>query len=355
MLVLIDPFFKKEGEREKHGSISRTVSLREFPPDTDIYKTPPDYLVENADNLEQKACRIRTNKQGFIIGENTVNKEPADIIFFGGSTTECLYVDEDKRFPYLVGEQLGLTVFNGGKGGSNTIHSTINLLTKGIPLEPKMAIYMHNVNDLVALTKAGGYWDAPETRAIIKEQKKPSNRLGKRISNVFKSLKDLLIPNIYKKLKTIKNRKNNKAEVDEWQQYRNREVEIDLPAIEEKFDQAISGFVELARANNIEPVLMTQFNRFHPEDRYTNRSYSANSNNQQIPYLTFCTYYKAFNEKIRAIAEREKILLIDLDVQIPPNNTYIYDSVHLNEKGSELVANTIVKSLQNIFTDRSGE
>jgi len=116
---------------------------------------------------------------GFIIGpDDFMNKNDSiEINFFGGSTTECLFVDEEKRFPYLVGEMLSkkigkqIIVRNAGVSGKNTMDLTLDFIIRGIPLHPRIVILMENVNDLSQLMYTGSYFEGPNTRAIILEAK----------------------------------------------------------------------------------------------------------------------------------------------------------------------------------------
>ena len=53
------------------------------------------------------------------------------LAFLGGSTTECIYVDENNRFPYLAGrlieEQTGLKVnsYNAGRAATTPCTASI--------------------------------------------------------------------------------------------------------------------------------------------------------------------------------------------------------------------------------------
>ena len=59
-----------------------------------------------SDGLEQKPYVLRVDRQGFIMPAKIHDHPDLTIAFLGGSTTECTYVDEDQRFPYLVGRLL---------------------------------------------------------------------------------------------------------------------------------------------------------------------------------------------------------------------------------------------------------
>ena len=354
LLVLLDPFFKTHTE-----NVFRSVNLREFAPNTDVYFVPSGQDLSLSELLEKKPYRIRTDEHGFIVGnsKSVHNTKSVDIIFFGGSTTECKFVDEDKRFPYLVGEKLmdtlsreKIQVVNGGVSGNTSLNSTINLLAKGMPLQPRIVIFMHNINDLSLLTKTGDYWVAPETRAIIQKQILESPDLQWRIKGFVKSIKDLFVPNLYARVKYIMDSKDllhdsGQGVTDEWKGFREHEP-ISYDLIEKKFEQAVRSFIDLARSQGIEVVLMTQFNRFKPDDQFVRKVYNQNvfglNQDGHIDYDRFCQYYHDLNQ----IAMSENLLLIDLENEVPANSTVIYDPVHLNNKGSELVAEMIAKKLQ---------
>ena len=59
----------------------------------------------------------------------------------------------------------------------------------------------------------------------------------------------------------------------------------------------------------------------------------------------FAELYKIFNNIIRKIAQEKEIVLIDLDLLIPKTNEFIYDTVHLNNAGSILAAESISAAL----------
>ena len=54
-------------------------------------------------------------------------------IFFGGSTTECIFVEESKRFPYLLTRILQrsdgtlINSLNAGVSGNHSMHSLLSL------------------------------------------------------------------------------------------------------------------------------------------------------------------------------------------------------------------------------------
>jgi lysophospholipase L1-like esterase len=60
----------------------------------------------------------------------------------------------------------------------------------------------------------------------------------------------------------------------------------------------------------------------------------------------FIDLYTRFNEAIREVGQQEGVQVIDLANLIPQDSQYIYDVVHLNNKGSQLAAQIISDQLQ---------
>ena len=82
-------------------------------------------------------------------------------------------------------------MINGGVSGNHTLHSTLNLIAKVIPLKPDYVVLMHNTNDLGVLRQTGSYWDAPQNRSLVQVQNTRSFYI------IVREIKDLLMPNIY--------------------------------------------------------------------------------------------------------------------------------------------------------------
>ncbi len=91
----------------------------------------------------------------------------------------------------------------------------------------------------------------------------------------------------------------------------------------EKFKGNIELFVNIVRTLGKRPVLMTQ-----PLGRP--------SNGQNV-----------FNEIIRDVGRRNQVTLIDLDRAIDEKRdwAFLYDNIHLNNRGSKFVGELIASSL----------
>ena len=323
---------------------TRSVSLREFLPNSDTVVRPDATYLAGVQNLEDKPVRLRTDKDGYIVGPNG-SPGPVDIVFLGGSTTECRYVDESLRFPYLVsrilGEATGKDVrsLNGGFSGSHSLHALVSLIGKGLVHRPKIVVLMENVNDLTLLTKTKSYWSAPPSRELLQGQ--PVG-IKFRIYDTLSAFKDFLMPHLWNLMKSALPR--TFYQLDEWDGIRKSGgPPPDVGALRGEFRSSLVSFIAVTRAWGSEPVLMTQFNRIRTSDKFVREQYESTP--QPVSYDEFVEMYAAFNETIRDVAKETKVFLIDLETVVAPNSQYMYDSVHLNDAGSRLVANTISQAL----------
>ena len=129
---------------ERKG-LSRHIRLREQRPMTIRYFTPTDEEMKATDSLIRKEYRLQIDEDGFIYPSRIHDKPDLKIVFLGGSTTECIYVEEKNRFPYLVGrllenEHRKVNSYNSGFYANNTLHLIDILLNKIIPLNPNIVV-----------------------------------------------------------------------------------------------------------------------------------------------------------------------------------------------------------------------
>jgi len=326
----------------------RSIVLRELNPNQYASIRPNNNYMKDVENLLQINYEINVDEKGFIETGNLQESDPdIKILFLGGSTTETLFVPEKNRFPSIVERTLreklnkSINVYNGGVSGNNSMHSMFAFLAKGIPLQPNYVVLMHNINDFALLSKTESYWVAPRSRALLIESVdtnfstiEDSSRNS--FFNILKNTKNYLVPNLYTYL-----RPRLLADVlihqDEFAGYTKNFSDLDTNLVKQYFKSSLASFIKLSRAWNIEPILMTQANRINHELEYFQQWFLRHQRGEMTP-KEFSDLYKSLNEITREVALSEEVVLIDLDSLIPQSNKYIYDTVHLNESGSMLVA-----------------
>jgi hypothetical protein len=150
-------------------------------------------------------------------------------------------------------------------------------------------------------------------------------------------------------------RDEKKKEKNEWWEYAVPEKGFKQTNYEDMandFRGSLESFVTVCRSWGIKPVLVTQPNRIDgdkPADK-TIETQMAPLFEFGIDYKTYCSFYKGFNEQIRSVALEMSVPLIDLDNEIPKENIYIWDSIHLTQKGAKISGMAIAKRLQDVIS-----
>ena len=339
LALCVGAFFVVKAVRdEARRGVERYIVLREPRPASDIPHTPADALVALADGLEKRAYPFRIDADGYVMPSQVHEKPDLSVIFLGGSTTECMYMQEEERFPYLVGRELektlGLKVnsLNGGNAGNHTLHCTLVLQGKVLQRKPQAVVLMECVNDLNSLLYLGDYWVTHISRGIVFDKE-------------YNPLKTFILRHI-----TGRTSQNVNPYADEFAGQRTQKKPFDPATLAAKYRKNLELFVFVCRQHGITPVLMTQFNRFseHPEENLL-----ASMNNIWSQYGTdYAAYraaYMAMQDTLRQVAAEQKVALIDLDRLVPKDKDMMYDTVHLKPAGARLVAGIIAGRLPGIL------
>ncbi len=329
-------------------SKSRYIRLRENRPSTIRDYIPDDFYIDKTDGLEQKEYRFEIDKHGFIYPSIIHDDPDLSIIFLGGSTTECIYVDADKRFPNLVGrhlenENLKVNSINSGVSGNNSKHSINILINKCLKLNPDIAFLMHNINDLNILLYEKDYSNNNPYRSLIIED--DNNSITFHIKNIFRKI----LPNLYRRASLFNKRYVNIKIDDEFAHLRGKKLSIDTQHILDEFRKSLLTFISVAKSNNIMPVLMTQASRFKEiPDSIIIANWTL-EDDFGIKYKNYREIYIAMNDLIREIGKTKNVHIIDLAIEIPQTKQYMYDAVHFNNNGSSLAADIIAFKLDSIL------
>ena len=252
-----------------------------------------------------------------------------------------MYVDEEKRFPVLVGRLLGvngtkINAINAGVSGNDSLHSVNIFLNKIMPLKPNIAVLMHNINDLTVLLHEGTYWNQNRYRsALVTEDRSIKSFIKSNFPNTYNLAYNLRIKLL--------------GETREFPNSDSRKPSIDSKNILKLFRANLNIFINIAKTKNITPVLMTQANRFiaKPDEIILNNLRPLKS--LGMTYDEYRTLYLSMNDTVRNVASENNVLLIDLANTVPQTKQYMTDPVHFNNAGSELAAKIIAKRLEPLI------
>jgi lysophospholipase L1-like esterase len=322
----------------------RYIKLREPRPRRQMRLKFPQNHLPFTDNVFTKTYKVDIDADGFIKPSRKYADPDLSIVFLGGSTTECMFVDELNRFPYLTGVLLEketgkkINSYNGGLSGNNSLHAIDLLVNKVIPLHPRVVVFMENINDLSTLLYEQTYWNKNNVRA-------PVETLVKK-KLVGKLLKEMLIPNLNEAWRNF-TRTVLPHEEDEFARAHKQRLTLDKTGMAREFAMNLQMFIDICRDRGITPVLMTQGNRITAKPDPVVAAYIGQySQDTGVSYQNFKAVYDLFNDTIRQVGQKNGILVIDLAHEVPPDKEHLYDMVHFNDAGSIYAAKLIAARLK---------
>ncbi len=313
--------------------------------------------------LPVNRTQIIHNKKDGKLDELAVNKKnsmgfrgeypPEDfnawltIVTVGGSTTECLALNEEKTWPHLLQKKLKnhfakLWLNNTGLGGHSTFGHAILMEDFLINMKPKVALFLVGLNDMGrgdisnSDRNLWGFGFQKFERVLM---------VGANHSEVASSLLNLYrfyFP-AYIKLNDI-----NELDI---RTLKHKEISVaEEEAIIEKHRQnylqpyrlRLERLINLARENQIDPVLITQPALYGNVVDAITGVYLGNIDiygvtNGKTGWRTL----ELYNEVTRQVGKGKDVLVIDLALELPKSSLYYYDWDHYSNEGCERGAEII--------------
>jgi lysophospholipase L1-like esterase len=334
---------------------NRYLRIKEYPPHT--YTEYEDPIPDAPPGAPQHVTyTVDVDEHGFLEPSAVWDDADLDVVFLGGSTTECLLLPQGDRFPARVGPELhrltGLRVntYNGGLGGNDGMHSNLALVAKVLPMRPDAVVFMHGVNDLFVMGITGTYYHELPTRSLVVTPAQPTASW-----RLLKAIKDVTFPGIAHVIagaapglgEGMKERAGVPVPPDdEFEPYRDVVSNPEPAQIRADFRSCVTQFVTTADAWGIEPVLMTQANRHTiPIQPGLAKDADKLTGTLNMPYEDFAQLHMDLNQITRDVAAEYDLTLVDLAAEIPPQERWIMDTVHYSPDGSRRAAEVIARDL----------
>lgn len=313
-------------------------------------------------------ARFHVNSQG-IIGQEwgpERNKEYR-ILTVGGSTTECLYLDQEKSWPALVQTGLNETadgrkvwVGNLGKAGHNS-RDHLALMRLAIhQYDVDAVVILLGGNDMVHRLLQGDEYDPnfvdDETRykewiktrfaavpvSIESEGKSFLRRaaLWQLVRRIRRSYNDRYAPIV---------QDNTGDWLVELRENRQQATQTnELPLLEsglDEFERNVTAIVQEARRNSLRVVLVTQptiwrSTMTETENRLLWMGWRPDGN-----FYTTAALEKSmasYNNRLTATCAKLGVECIDLAARMPRTLDVFYDDMHFTERGAQTVADAVV-------------
>jgi len=276
------------------------------------------------------------------------------ILAVGGSTTECLYLNDGKDWVTLLGGRLqqshpSVWVNNAGIQGHSTFGHLALLKQVVLPLRPKIVLLLIGVNDY-ALSSMN-HWDSrcPDAGACAAIT---------RFSWLLRWSYLLSVPYAWSL-----HREAVASGVAAYAMHDGPFVLATLPttnetdAVRESYVQGhrtrylpgyrhrVMEIIAACRKAGVEPVLITQPHLLGSENDPETGVPLSTISMGGISGALFWILLEEYNGVLREVAAKENVFLIDLAHYIPKSSRYYYDLLHFSNEGSALVADAVSSRL----------
>ncbi len=274
------------------------------------------------------------------------------IVAFGGSTTICSVLTQEKTWTALLDKKLGDTywVGNFARSGNSSNHHVLqfqHILDKPELKDTEIALILVGVNDCRGyLISQDKYMHMPDI-----EVKK----------SAFKHVPNSELPflrrlTLFKLAKQAKQRihlyTQNKRPHDYLEKFESHIEPItklpDLTNGLNHYEQNLKKIIKEAQKRNISVVFITQPTIWQKNlsDKYKTLL-AARSHYNKTPLYTgeaLNEIMTIFNKRLMTVCNEYNVPVIDL--QLPKNQTIFYDDMHFNESGAEVVASKLYSFLK---------
>lgn len=322
-------------------------------------------------------ARITTNKYG-IRARDFSFRDDYRILAIGGSTTECIFLDDTETWAFLLGKKLEdklrstrVWVGNVGKSG-HTTRNHIEVMEKFVPqLSSIDAVFlMVGINDMsLRLSHGGGAVRGGTAEEFQLETKKGTFvTIPEVVDPIYR------FPRLRSRIEVLRHRICGCEQVggdedspyvidaggvqyEKWRLHRrlSKKRIRTVPRIADDlnvFRANLNELIDLAERQNIRVVFATQPTIWHHGMSSHVKSllwFGGVGPFQQVagqPYYTVDVLMKVinrYNRVLKTVCEQRQVECVDLAAIIPRDTTAFYDDCHFNENGARLVADAVAE------------
>lgn len=280
---------------------------------------------------------VEINRQGFRGPEIATPKPPGTfrVLVLGGSAVWDPYVgNNDQTWTAKLqrqlnqameerGNQLRFEVINGGVPGYTSAEMLMNLVWRGLPLEPDAVLLYEGYNDFKPNRWPGFLPDYSHWRVKDHSQLR---QLSRQVRVVWYAY-ELLSRFSYSRL--------------------DRYDTVDQPGID-AYERNLGRIVTLARAEGIQPVLATYAMSVTPEQVAKNAPQYARLRRTLVTLTVpegVLDAHLRYNEAVVHLRQQVDVPMVAVEGQIPKDNEHFVDHCHFSNQGTTVVANVFARDL----------
>jgi len=291
-----------------------------------------------------------TNNLGFR-GDPLVVPKPADefrIFMVGGSTTECLYLDDSKTLTRVLQDELNgrlgadvnVRVYGAAKSGDATDDHVAMITQRLVQLQPDMIIVFAGVNDLTRTINNYDYLhyvDAPPQRVPLLKSMATEFQIGRRFYYLFNRVS----PNVTQVFQEIHLTSDFREKA---RACNNLPISKDKPRVDAvSFANNLKTIAGVTMAHGIKLAFLTQQTTWNGPDEARRKEWQWITCRSGVKYREdfMDEAMNVLNNETRRVAGLYKIPLYDLAASIPKSREFFFDDVHFNHEGARFTAHAL--------------
>lgn len=298
---------RNDNARRKMDS-KRQIRLKEWGLLVNTFKTPQDSYLRGTDgSLSNQPYHLETDVTGFIKTGNVISNPGSKkkVILLGGSFVESLFAPETQRFPSQVERKLhdaghSLQVLNGGYSGATLLHVYNTVLNKVIPLfkYTERILLFTSMSDNRPQIDADSYWIKHKLHSPLVSDGNP----------------DVYGPQV--------------------------------PADTQPQFALLRSLIQLCQEFGQQPIIVLSPFRYAAPgvDDFLTKHFDS-----EEKLLSYYGRYTEINDTAKRAAISMGVHYIDLAKAIEGRPKLFYDTLHLNSKGHQVVADILTKELVSLL------
>ncbi|MFY9345308.1 MAG: GDSL-type esterase/lipase family protein, partial [Planctomycetota bacterium] len=277
------------------------------------------------------------------------------VFCLGGSTTECLYLDDRAAWPEVLQQELGvpgLDVVNAGHSGDVSRDHVALLAQRVVAFAPDVVIVLAGINDMFQQLAPDYSPLRDDTRARAGARSiGADNALESFACDLSQVARGAVLAMRHLSTPVLAGARQDPhggwvaRERAKWRAlpWRSEPLAVD-PAPE--FAENLRSLVGLCRAHDAVPVLLTQPALWGSDDpRCEQRFWRRPPDDRRVPHRELWQQLERFNDVTRAVAAATGCVLVDLARELPKAVESFYDDDHVNVAGAQQLGRIVSAAL----------
>jgi lysophospholipase L1-like esterase len=283
------------------------------------------------------------------------------IVTVGGSTTECLDLDDNKTWSHDLAVKLKahfkhLWLNNAGLSGNSTFGHYILMQDYLVKLKPKVVVFLVGINDVGLHSErdfderihAANFRSFERTLATVAVH----SELAAAALNLYR---------FYFPKSTMINNQNDPQETDITKlPHFTLSASAQAAIFKDHRDHYLGPYrrrleklLAISRQHNIIPVLVTQPVLYgNSVDPTTGVNLAHRFVAKDMDGATGWQVLELYNDVTRQVGQEQGVLVIDLAREMPKDSRYYYDLMHFTNAGAEKVADLVATRLTPFLARR---